>query len=98
LDERTRIDSDHKVSWPSVNRHLAVGLERDRHHALGAKVLVCKPADPEAKGGIERLHSIRVLSGRVAELRPVYLRLRKWPPARSSDTALSGAAQNDLEV
>jgi transposase len=23
---------------------------------LGAKVLICKPADPEAKGGIERLH------------------------------------------
>jgi transposase len=23
---------------------------------LGAKVLVCKPADPEAKGGIERFH------------------------------------------
>ena len=23
---------------------------------LGAKVIICKPADPEAKGGIERLH------------------------------------------
>jgi hypothetical protein len=23
---------------------------------LGAKVLICKPGDPEAKGGIERLH------------------------------------------
>jgi transposase len=23
---------------------------------LGAKVLICKPADPEAKGGVERLH------------------------------------------
>jgi transposase len=23
---------------------------------LGAKVVICKPADPEAKGGIERLH------------------------------------------
>jgi hypothetical protein len=34
---------------------------------LGAKVIICKPADPEAKGGIERLHDYlerSFLSGR----------------------------------
>jgi transposase len=41
--------------WRARKPELTEACQRFRG-VLGAKVLVCKPADPEAKGGIERFH------------------------------------------
>jgi transposase len=41
--------------WRSRQPELTAACQAFRG-VLGAKVLICKPADPEAKGGIERLH------------------------------------------